>query len=228
MSRKSILLLHGALGSQRQFEKLKDALSTNFEVYSFDFEGHGGVISTRRFSMDYFTENVIDYLDAKDISSSNVFGYSMGGYVALNVAKKHPSRILKIITLGTKFNWTSETVRKEVKMLNPELIQQKIPAFAQVLEKRHFPTDWKSVLSKTAEMLEELGNGEAYSEEVLKKISHEVLICTGELDNMVSQEESKKAAVLLPNGSFQTVPNAQHPVEKVPVEVIYNIILKFL
>ena len=55
----------------------------------------------------------------------------MGGYVALQLANKHPKYVQKIITLGTKFAWDKETAAKEVKMLNPEKIEEKIPAFAK-------------------------------------------------------------------------------------------------
>ena len=47
-------------------------------------------------------------------------GHSMGGYVALKLALKRPELVDRIITLGTKFNWTPEVAAKEVKMLNPD------------------------------------------------------------------------------------------------------------
>jgi hypothetical protein len=37
----------------------------------------------------------------------------------------------------------------------------------------------------------------------------------GELDNMVSQEESQMAAKHLPNGQFVSLPNVKHPFEQV-------------
>lgn len=37
-----LLLLHGALGSQAQFESLKKDLAPYFRVHVFNFSGHGG------------------------------------------------------------------------------------------------------------------------------------------------------------------------------------------
>lgn len=38
---RQLVLLHGALGSEKQMEPLKSWLSDKFECYSFSFEGHG-------------------------------------------------------------------------------------------------------------------------------------------------------------------------------------------
>jgi pimeloyl-ACP methyl ester carboxylesterase len=51
----------------------------------------------------------------------------MGGYVALKTAVLHPGRIEAIVTLGTKFHWDPENASNEVRMLNPEKIEEKVP-----------------------------------------------------------------------------------------------------
>ena len=38
---QKLLLLHGALGSKEQFTALNEQLSSEFEVHTLDFEGHG-------------------------------------------------------------------------------------------------------------------------------------------------------------------------------------------
>ena len=45
--------------------------------------------------------------------------------------------IQKVFTLATKFEWTPDIAQKEIKMLDAAKIAEKIPAFAQLLEKRH-------------------------------------------------------------------------------------------
>ena len=39
--KKKLLLLHGALGSAQQFDTLIALLEHTYDVFSFDFEGHG-------------------------------------------------------------------------------------------------------------------------------------------------------------------------------------------
>jgi esterase/lipase len=40
--KKTLLLLHGALGSEKELIPLKKLLTETFDVRSFNFSGHGG------------------------------------------------------------------------------------------------------------------------------------------------------------------------------------------
>lgn len=218
---KKLLLLHGALGSKKQFEPILKELSEKFEVYKLNFEGHGDIASDKEYSMDLFAQNTIDFLNTNSIDKINVFGYSMGGYVALKTALLHPEKIDSILTLGTKFDWTIEAATKEVKMLNPEKIEEKVPQFADKLKKEHPAHDWKEVVKKTAQMMMGLAEGEKLKEEEIKQIQHKAIIGIGELDKMVTYDESKKAANLLPNGKLVMLAEVKHPIDKVePTQLI--------
>ena len=112
MEKENIVLLHGALGTKKQLDKLSHLLSSKFNVYSLDFDGHGSKVSGKEFSMELFKNNVVDFILEHGIEKTHVFGFSMGGYVALNLAKTHPHLISNIVTLGTKFNWSQEAAEK--------------------------------------------------------------------------------------------------------------------
>src|SRR6218665_691823 len=152
-----MLLLHGAIGAKDQLLPLAEKLSGPFTVHTLSFSGHGGEAMPDAFSMQLFANDVLNYLEKNNIPKISIFGYSMGGYVALYLAKHHPEKVEKIFTLATKFLWTPEIAAKEIKMLDAEKIAEKIPAFAQILEKRHTPNNWKVVLQKTAAMMMEMG-----------------------------------------------------------------------
>jgi len=213
--KENLLLLHGALGSKKQFESIKNALSEQFNVYDLNFDGHGGVQSDKEFSIQLFTENVMKFLEEKAIEKTNIFGYSMGGYVALNTALKIPESISKIVTLGTKFNWDIESANKEVRMLNPDKIEEKVPQFANKLKAEHHPLAWKEIVSKTAGMMLGLANGNKLKEEELMQINHKVVIGIGSLDKMVSFEESERVSNLLPNGTLNKIEGFEHPIDKI-------------
>ncbi|MFZ4544135.1 MAG: alpha/beta fold hydrolase [Saprospiraceae bacterium] len=210
-----LLLLHGALGSKKQFEPLKDLLSGSFEVYDLNFEGHGGRATDKKFSIELFSENVVQFMDENKIEKINIFGYSMGGYVALKTAINYPARIGKIITLGTKFKWDEASTLKEVGMLNPVTIEEKVPHFAAKLKDEHEPLDWKEVVKKTAEMMRGLADGKAIKDESIAAIIQSVTIGLGSEDRMVSISESEQTANLLPNGKFMVLHGEPHPFEKV-------------
>src|SRR5689334_9363840 len=98
--KKTLLLLHGALGSEEQFSGLKQSLENNFRVFSLNFSGHGGRILPGKFSIDLFVNDVLEFIRMHSFERINIFGYSMGGYVALKLASHHPDSIERIMTLG--------------------------------------------------------------------------------------------------------------------------------
>src|SRR5262245_23477139 len=113
-----LLLLHGAVSSSKQFDMLKPLLSDAFEIHALDFPGHGGnEIPSEPFSIPLFTESVLGYMDVKEIRDAFIFGYSMGGYVALSLAINYPERVRKVFTLATKFEWTEEIAMRETAQL---------------------------------------------------------------------------------------------------------------
>nr|MCU0399335.1 alpha/beta hydrolase [Cyclobacteriaceae bacterium] len=135
---KPLLLLHGALGSKSQLEPLRQKLEQNRRiVFTLNFSGHSGEPFQIDFGIAAFADDVIRFMNKQLLSQVDVFGYSMGGYVAVWLAHKFPERIGKIYTLGTKFDWSPESAQKEVRKLDPIKIQEKIPAFARILEHRH-------------------------------------------------------------------------------------------
>jgi pimeloyl-ACP methyl ester carboxylesterase len=224
---QNIILLHGALGSKSQFENLKHLLTEEYNVYDFNFDGHGGVPTDQDFSIDLFTANTMDFIRKSGIEKTNLFGYSMGGYVGLNLAKNHPEKIQKMVTLGTKFNWSKETAEKEVRMLNPDKIEEKVPAFAKSLKEIHYPNDWKMIVNKTAQMMLGLAEGKKLAAEDFQKIDQETLIGIGTLDRMVSITESENIVNLLPDGMLKIIEGFEHPIDKIDTKKLASIISDF-
>src|SRR5215203_1275354 len=118
---EALILLHGALGSRAQLAPLDRLLSNHFDVHALDFPGHGGTPLPPHFSIPSLARSVQQYCEEKGLREVSVFGYSMGGYVALYLALQAPALVRRIITLATKFQWDVATAAREVKMLQPEL-----------------------------------------------------------------------------------------------------------
>jgi pimeloyl-ACP methyl ester carboxylesterase len=215
MAQTELLLLHGALGASEQFQPWMPLLSPHFSLHILDFEGHGAMpFADRPFEIDHFVQNVLDYLDANGLEKVDIFGYSMGGYVALRLSLLHPERVGKIFTFATKLAWTPESAAKETKMLEPESILAKVPKFAEMLAARHHGNDWKGHLQRTAEMMLALGKAPLLQTAEFSAITHTVRMGLGDRDTMVSLDETANAYRQLPNASLIVLPNTPHPIEK--------------
>jgi esterase len=227
MSLPKLLLLHGALGSSAQFELLKTFLHQDFEILAPDFPGHGGrEIPWEEFSLPSFAADIFEFLNSNDITCIDIFGYSMGGYAALWMAKYSPGRVNRIFTLATKTDWNEISAQREASMLNPVRIEEKVPAFAKMLKDRHEPQDWKELVKKTADMMIELGK-KHLTENDFRSIEHPVMIGVGEKDNMVSIEESRNVAGQLPHAALEIFPGMQHAFEKVDHEILSSALKLF-
>jgi pimeloyl-ACP methyl ester carboxylesterase len=225
---RPVLLLHGAIGASDQLDALGAKLSATYDVHTFDFPGHGGTpMPAAPFSIPSFAAALLNFMQEKGLQEVDIFGYSMGGYVALYLAKYHPTIVNRIITLGTKLHWDEPTAAKEVKMLHPETILQKVPAFAAALERRHQPNDWKEVLHRTASMMLDLGRDNILKEDDFQAINKSILLLLGDRDQMVSFDETVKAYRALPQAQLGILPEVQHPIEKVDLALLEFHIRRF-
>jgi|SRR4030095_3374915 len=213
---KNLLFLHGALGSKQQFKKIEEELKSSFEVHSINFSGHGGEpVPQEPLSIEMFSSDVLNWLQDNRIKEVDIFGYSMGGYVALYIARNFPGKTRRIFTLATKFDWTEEISAREVKMLDSAKIKEKVPAFAKELSARHFPESWEKVMNKTAEMMINLGRKNTLLSEDYSKIENDVLVGVGDRDKMVTLEETIEVYRQLKNGRLLVMPGTPHPLEQV-------------
>lgn len=218
-----ILLLHGALGSAAQLAPLEKMLAARYVVHALDFPGHGGS-RPGDFSMEGFSGFVHRYIHEKALSQPGVFGYSMGGYAALNLERKHPGSLRFICTLGTKLHWDPAIAAREEKQLQPEIIEAKVPLFAKNLQELHAPANWKDVVRNTAVMLQALGAAPLLDAAAFASINIPVRLLRGDRDKMVSLEETVEAYRQLPQGQLGILPRTGHALADADTALLASLI----
>jgi len=221
---KTIILLHGAIGAKDQLEPLATELKQQgYNVFTLSFSGHGQTSFAANFGIEQFALELEQFIKENNLNKPSVFGYSMGGYVALYLARQQPALLGDIITLGTKFEWSPEIAQKEVKMLDSKTIIEKVPKFADSLQKRH-GQNWELLLQKTAEMMLSLGTKNALSLNDFTTIENKVLIGLADKDTMITLEETTAVYKQLKNGAMYMLPNTKHPIETVNVGLLMEIV----
>jgi len=222
-----LVLLHGALGDATQLAPLATRLDDGRRVVVIELEGHGATpLRDRPLRIESFADDVIAHLDRQGIGRADIFGYSMGGYVAMYLAKDYPQLVDRIITLGTKFHWDEATGAREIKMLNPAAIAAKVPVFAAALEALHAPNDWKEVLQRTADMMEGMGRDNPLKPADYAAIKTTCLIMLGDRDKMVTFEETIATYKQLPNAQMAVLPGTPHIIDQVDPSLIAYLLKK--
>jgi pimeloyl-ACP methyl ester carboxylesterase len=221
----ALILLHGALGSADTMMAIETELARDFDVYMPDLPGHGARSAEQSFtSVESLVSFLNSYIEEWALVKPVVFGYSLGGYVALLHALEFPGKVQVVITFATKFHWNPEEAGKQEKMLNPAVIEIKVPAFAQLLKERHGNDHWPLVLIRTVQIMHNLGMSSLLTPDTVRDVSIPVYIAVGSDDQMVTQEESRVIAEAIPLGHFQIIDGLPHPIEKIPGVAIADLI----
>ncbi len=225
---QSIILLHGAIGAADQLEPLaKELSSIGHKTHSLNFSGHGQTPFKNNFGIAQFATELKLFIEENNLSQPNIFGYSMGGYVALYLAAQYQNLMGCIITLGTKFEWSPEIAQREIKMLDSKTILEKVPKFAEALEKRH-GKNWELLLKRTGEMMIDLGNNNLLNAAIFSKIQNKVMIGLADNDSMVGEDETNNAASKIMSASRYTLQNTKHPIESVNLNGLRQVISSFI
>lgn len=225
---KNIILIHGALGHSSHFDTLSHLLSTEYKVHSLLFKDHGiDNPSHEKLHIPRLVEELDEFIVSNNIENPNVFGYSMGGYVALCHSLQRSNKIAKIATLATKFDWSPEIASKETSFLNPDIIEEKIPHYAEQLKKVHGEKDWKTLLAKTADLMTDIGTQNYLAINSLSDIKIPVQLMLGDSDKMVSLKETSSVFNELSNSSLAVLPNTKHPLETVNTGLLGYLLRQF-
>jgi pimeloyl-ACP methyl ester carboxylesterase len=77
-------------------------LAATYRVIVFDNRGMGGTTGPASdFSIEQLADDTAGLLDALGVERAHVLGYSMGGYVAQELALKYPERVNRLVLMGT-------------------------------------------------------------------------------------------------------------------------------
>lgn len=104
-----VLLIMGLALSSRAWDRLPELLARDFHVLVFDNVGTGR--SERRFvhRMRDLADDAAAVIEASGAPAAHVFGISMGGMVAQELAIRHPERV-RALALGCTFaSWRKGT-----------------------------------------------------------------------------------------------------------------------
>jgi 3-oxoadipate enol-lactonase len=241
-----VVLLHGFPLSRVMWAGQLGALGASHRVVAPDLRGHGeSPAPDATYTMEQMADDVVELLDGLAISEPVVVGgLSMGGYVALAMAIKHPDRVRALMLIDTKAaadtpeaaQKREETAQAALRAGNSvDVVASMIPRLfgKATLEKR---PDLVAPLKADMERTSASGVAGALRgmairpdrRDQLAEIAVPTLVIVGEEDAIAPPDEARAMAEALPNGRLEIIPDAGHLAPYENPEAVDRAILDFL
>jgi pimeloyl-ACP methyl ester carboxylesterase len=100
-----LVLLPGAYMTVDLLGDLVPKLAERHQVIAVEFQGHGHTVDIDRpFSYQQFADDVAELLRHLGIEQADVYGYSLGGGVALQLGLRHPRRVRKLVIASASYS----------------------------------------------------------------------------------------------------------------------------
>jgi 3-oxoadipate enol-lactonase len=102
-----LMLLHGWTASaDLQFFTAYEALAQRWSYLGVDHRGHGrGLRPANPFTLEDCADDVADMLRTLQLGPVIAVGYSMGGPIALHLARRHPDVVAGLVVAATALEW---------------------------------------------------------------------------------------------------------------------------
>lgn len=207
-----LLLLPGLLGTiSSQWRNFVKPLAADFRLILMDLRGHGrSENEANTLQANRMLADVIGLLDYLQISVVHIAGYSVGGYLGLMLAASSPRRIHTLLLHAVKFYWTPESVARMQQQLNPDLMAERVPAYANQLVQEHGARQWRELVRQAGELVAEMANT-GLKEKGLANVQCPVLVTVGERDELIPLMEAQRLSRVLSNGELLVLPGVHHP-----------------
>lgn len=97
--RPPLVLLHGLLGSSRNWQTAGTDLAADFHVHAPDLRNHGRSPHAEDMAYADLAADVVTWLDERRLGAVDLIGHSMGGKVAMLLACRHPDRVRRLVVV---------------------------------------------------------------------------------------------------------------------------------
>lgn len=235
-----LVVLPGLLGTiESNWQRFIPTLTKHYCTVAIDLRGHGrtnnppppGKAGTGKLHIEQMTDDFNGFLDEMGFTKVSVLGYSLGGCIGLLAGLKRPGRIKALAMHAVKFFWDEASISAMVAGLNPNVILEKTPGYAQELKEYHSaiygPEYWRTLLNTAADLVKTMPEQGPTSAQA-SDADFPVLLSVGDRDRLVPLEEVIRLVRVLPKGELVVLPATPHPLQRMRVDCFVPILLDFL
>jgi len=200
-----LVLLHGAFSAiGTSFGQLLPGLAKSRQVIAFELQAHGRTADIDRpLSMEQMADDVAAALKQLGIPQADIFGYSMGAGVALQVALRHPDVLRKLVFMSATYTLSGvhPGLMEGLGEMKPEMMYGS-PWHDEYMRIAPRPEDFARFFAKKTQMDQQIKDVPA---EAIRAIKAPVLLIIGDSD-LTRPEHAVEMFRLLGGGVFGDMP----------------------
>jgi 3-oxoadipate enol-lactonase len=243
---RAYVLLHAFPIGANLWEPQMRSIPEGWRLITPDLRGFGGsteLDSLSALSMADYSDDVVDLLEELGVKKAVIGGCSMGGYAALALYQSRPDLFEGLVLANTRAGADSPEARANrrnmlalvdregpsgvAREMMPKLIGKttmennpSVEANVRRLIKQQSPVAIRSAIHRMMHR--------ADSMPLLAQVSVPSLVITGEEDEMIPVEESRKMAAAIAGASLVIVPGAGHLANMEQPDAFNNALNTFL
>ena len=100
-SGKSLIFLHGAMGTSQVWKPYVPTLSNDFNMILPDVRGHGKTENPgKKIDLHLMADDIAALIDALKLDKPFLCGWSTGGDIGLDIAMRYPNCVSRLIVGG--------------------------------------------------------------------------------------------------------------------------------
>jgi pimeloyl-ACP methyl ester carboxylesterase len=147
---RPLVVLHGAYMTIGAMGAIVPGLAETRQVIAVELQGHGHTADVDRpITYEQMADDTAALLGHLGMGQADVFGYSMGGGVALQLAIRHPGLVRKLVAASASY--TSDGMQPELHGMVPSITPEMFagsPIEAAYLEVAPNPEDFPRLVEK--------------------------------------------------------------------------------
>lgn len=239
-----VVFIHGFCESSNIWKSLSNELSEEFRIICPDLPGFGeSPLPEDAFSLEDIGDSIVSWLKSLGIEQCIVIGHSLGGYIALEILKKHPDFTQSIGLFNSSAFADSEEKKANRNKLIEFIGKYGVEPFLKTFVPSLFYTATAEKHQKTIEEISSKGllikpesvknyaaamRDRQDSKALLEKYHDRILLIAGEYDQNVPLQKSKEMSVILDSGNAHIIPDSAHMSLFEQSDLCYEVLRNFL
>ena len=243
---QTVVLSHGLLWSARMYEAQMRALAADYRVIAWDHRGQGrsACPNHRAHQIETCYHDALALLEHLDATPCHFVGLSMGGFVGMRIAARHPQRLRSLSLLATAADGEPTANMARYRLLTAiagrlgtRPVASKVmpimfgPSFLNDPARASERERWRGELIRNSRDIHRAVTGvieREHCNDELANIRCPVLVLHGDEDNAISRSRALATYEAIGNARFVAIEAAGHSMTVENPDAVTRALREFL